>query len=155
AFPVFINILTSLPVRPDMHLAITTTSMGAGAFTATLPGCMAPQLGNFVTTARTATDPACTDNHLNDNEHFFSDTANGSVKTYRGDLAAAMGCLVQVGANGCGFEQPLAAARAALGDPMMNLPAPAGNANFLRDDALLAVIFVTNEDDCSVPPDSQ
>src|SRR5437867_2336566 len=27
--PVFINILTSLPTRPNMHIAVTTSSMGA------------------------------------------------------------------------------------------------------------------------------
>src|SRR6185369_9283957 len=32
---------------------------------------------------------------------------------------------------------------------------PAGNGGFLRDDAYLAVVLVTNEDDCSVPDDSE
>jgi hypothetical protein len=34
------------------------------------------------------------------------------------------------------------------------LLAPAGNAGFLRPDAFLAVILITNEDDCSIPADS-
>src|SRR5262249_17755381 len=74
---------------------------------------------------------------------------------YSGDLATAFGCLAQVGASGCGFEHQMAAVRAALGDSTMNLPAPAGNANFLRNDAYLAIIWITNEDDCSAPPDSE
>jgi hypothetical protein len=154
-FPVFINILTSLPTRPNMHIAVTTSSMGAGAFTSSVPGCMAPDLGNFVYQIRAATDPACQTNKLNTNEHFFQDLNNGASKNYTGDLATAFGCVAQVGANGCGFEHQMAGVRAALGDPMMNLPAPAGNANFLRDDAYLAIIWITNEDDCSAPPDSQ
>src|SRR5690349_10267474 len=71
-FPVFINILTSLPVRLDMHLGLTTTSMGAGAFTASVPGCTAPDLGQFVDVPRSPMDPtSCTTNHLNAGEHFF------------------------------------------------------------------------------------
>jgi hypothetical protein len=33
-------------------------------------------------------------------------------------------------------------------------PAPAANDGFLRPDALLQVVLLTNEDDCSAPPDS-
>src|SRR5690242_785758 len=73
-FPVFINILTSLPTRPNMHLAVTTTEMGAGAFTASVPGCQAPDLGRFVDTPRSTMDPtSCMSNHLNAGEHFFVD----------------------------------------------------------------------------------
>jgi hypothetical protein len=49
-----------------------------------------------------------------------------------------------VGEYGCGFEQPLHAMKLAL-----NNSNPA-NAGFLRSDAALAVIFLTDEDDCSV-----
>ena len=155
-FPVFINILTSLPVRPQMHLAVTTTSMGAGAFTANVPGCQAPDLGRFVDTPRSPQDPtACSTNHLNTGEHFFVDEDAGTTKNYVGDLATAFGCVASVGSNGCEFEQPMAAARAALGDPTMGVQAPPENAGFLRDDAVLGVMLITNEDDCSVPPNSE
>jgi hypothetical protein len=155
-FPVFVNILESLPVRPDLHLAVVTSDMGAGAFTASVPGCMAPDLGNFVSTPRAPADPtACATNRLNSGEHFIIDAHGGTQKNYTGDLAPTFGCLAQVGSSGCGFEHQLAAVRAALGDPMMSLPAPAGNANFLRDDAVLGIIWVTNEDDCSAPPNSE
>jgi hypothetical protein len=154
--PVFINILESLPTRPSLHIAVTTSDMGAGAFTSSVPGCMAPDLGNFVTSPRNPQNPvACTSNHLNAGEHFFIDDNNGATRNYTGDLATAFGCVAQVGANGCGFEHQLAAVRAALGDPAVNLPAPAGNDGFLRKDALLAVVWITNEDDCSAPPDSE
>jgi hypothetical protein len=43
---------------------------------------------------------------------------------------------------GCGFEQPLEAMYLALDQN------PA-NAGFLRDDAVLAILFLTDEDDCS------
>ena len=155
-FPILINVLENLPVRPNLHIAVTTSDMGAGAFTSSVPGCQSPDLGNFISSPRNPQDPVvCASNQLNAGQHFFIDTDNGATRNYTGDLATAFGCVAQVGANGCGFEHQLAAVRAALGDPAMNLPAPAGNDGFLRPDALLAVVFITNEDDCSAPPDSE
>jgi hypothetical protein len=55
----------------------------------------------------------------------------------------AFTCLANLGTGGCGFEQPLEAARRAL-DPKQGR-----NPGFLRAEALLAVVFITDEDDCS------
>jgi hypothetical protein len=55
------------------------------------------------------------------------------------DLPAAFAAMARVGDAGCGFEQPFEAARIALD----------WTPGFLRDDALLLVVFVTDEDDCS------
>jgi len=55
----------------------------------------------------------------------------------------AFSCIAQLGVQGCGYEQPLEAARRAL-DRQTNV-----NPGFLRNDPLLAVIFITDEDDCS------
>jgi hypothetical protein len=49
-----------------------------------------------------------------------------------------------VGDRGCGFEQPFKAARQVLA------PYNTTTKGFLRDDALLLVVFVTDEDDCSM-----
>jgi hypothetical protein len=51
--------------------------------------------------------------------------------------------MASVGATGCGFEHQLESVYAALHN---NLPE---NAGFVRADAVLAVVFLTNEDDCS------
>src|SRR5205085_11472488 len=61
---------------------------------------------------------------------------------------ATFTCMASVGAGGCGFEHQLEAVYAALHN---NLPE---NAGFLRDDAVLVVVFLTNEDDASAPPDT-
>ena len=59
-------------------------------------------------------------------------------------LKETFSCIARVGVHGCGFEQPLESMRRALdGSRQQNL-------GFLREDALLAIIFVTDEDDCSV-----
>ncbi len=62
------------------------------------------------------------------------------------DAADVFGELVQVGTGGAGFEQGLDAAAAALSDDLLDGP----NSGFLRDDALLSVIFVSDEEDASV-----
>jgi len=58
------------------------------------------------------------------------------------------GCIATLSTGGCGFEQQLESAYVAL-----TSQADEGHPNhgFLRDDSLLAVIFVTDEDDCSSP----
>lgn len=63
--------------------------------------------------------------------------------------AQALACWGPQGIAGCGYEAPLEAVLAALarseedGDP---------GAGFLRDDALLQVVVVTDEVDCSIAP---
>jgi hypothetical protein len=78
---------------------------------------------------------------------FISDTdadEDGTrERNYSGSLAETFSCIAQLGITGCGFEQHLEAMRRAL-----NGSNPA-NANFLRESAFLAVIFIADEDDCS------
>ncbi len=65
----------------------------------------------------------------------------------RGDpnRAQALSCAANVGDNGPSVEMPLDALRMAVVDRM----ADGKNAGFLRVDALLAVVIITDEDDCS------
>ncbi|HEY4056639.1 MAG TPA: hypothetical protein VGM39_08520, partial [Kofleriaceae bacterium] len=58
------------------------------------------------------------------------------------DLAVALNPLLQAGSVGCDFEQPLGAMARVLDSPL--------NADFLRDDANLLVVLLSDEDDCSV-----
>ncbi len=72
--------------------------------------------------------------------------SNGTTNLPPGvDMAAALQCIGPQGINGPGFEAPLEAMRNAVLDE---------GAGFLRPDALLAVIFVTDEADCSAPPEN-
>ena len=77
----------------------------------------------------------------------------GAVDPFVEDFA----CVAIVGRHGCGFEQPLEATLKALlpSDSPVRFVAgqPHGdgaNAGFVRDDAVLAVVMVTDEDDCSI-----
>ena len=56
-------------------------------------------------------------------------------------------CIAALGERGCGFEHQFAAVLRALGADGRAMPAE--NQGFLRADALLAIVMVTNEDDCS------
>jgi hypothetical protein len=83
------------------------------------------------TTVLVAPDPACA---LDDQPAYQAYTQ--AAKDTR-----ALGCVARVGVLGCPFEQPLEAMRMALG---------AQNPGFLRADAALAVVVLSDEDDCSV-----
>lgn len=51
-------------------------------------------------------------------------------------------CMAQLGTDGCGFEQQLQAPIRALNQPNQNV--------FVRDESLLAVIVISDEEDCSI-----
>jgi hypothetical protein len=90
----------------------------------------------------------CGDGKLNTGEHFISNV-NGQAN-YAGSLEGTFGCIAALGDTGCGFEHPFGAMLRSLGADG-NGGAPAENANFLRPNAHLAVVLLTNEDDCSAP----
>jgi hypothetical protein len=75
------------------------------------------------------------------------------VANFSGDLANQIACVGLLGQQGCRFSGPFKSIREALS------PAGAGqatqvNLGFLRPDALLAVVLLSNKDDCSTPRDS-
>jgi hypothetical protein len=76
----------------------------------------------------------------------------GSERNFDGDIEQVMACLAELGIGGCGFEQQLGSVRRALGGDEDG--APRENADFLRDEASLAIILLTDEDDCSAPDGS-
>jgi hypothetical protein len=163
-FPTFINILNTLPNGlPNVHIAVVTSDMGAGAFSGAIGGCGNADNGTFVDHVRAATDPICTTGNppaqLNAGKHFIESLNGGTQNNVTGNLTDVFRCIAQVGTSGCGFEDHLEAVRAALGDQTGNAtyniparPIPPNNAGFLRDDAYLAVILITNEEECSTAP---
>jgi hypothetical protein len=61
-------------------------------------------------------------------------------------VATQVACMTSLGTQGCGFEQHLRASQRALTRP--------DQLTFVRDEALLAVIIVSDEDDCSLESSS-
>jgi len=145
-FPNFINVLNTIEGGlPNVHIGVVSTDLGttgaadnqAGPGIGMGPGSCSGQgkAGNLQTNGTTLV-----------NGNFINDQNNGNgtrTKNYTGTLEAAFSAVASLGAAGCGFEQPLEAAKRALnGNP--------SNPGFLRPTANLALVFVTDEDDCSL-----
>jgi hypothetical protein len=96
----------------------------------------APDLHVGVITGDLCTRSDVTIPYLSDRVH-----AGQRLRSYSGTLAGALGALGDAGATGCDRPQLLEAMRRALSSP--------ANRGFLREHALLQVIFITDEDDRS------
>ncbi|HXI58845.1 MAG TPA: hypothetical protein VNO55_22415, partial [Polyangia bacterium] len=145
-FPAFVNVLSGLPGGlPNLHVAVVSSSMGAGPQAPVAQCPVGGDAGQFQTAPRVA---GCTTG-LPASEHFLSSV--DGVTNFTGDMVTAFSCMAQLGDQGCGFEHQFASVLRAL-EPGPNLPPT--NQGFLRPEAYLAIILLTNEDDCSAPPDS-
>jgi hypothetical protein len=136
---------------PDLHVAIVTSDMGAGDGSSIMGCSVSGDNGVF----RYQPTGTCTNVGFTDpNATFLVDSGGtGTPTTNFGtqDITAVFQCISTVGATGCGFEHQLASVARALGADGMGGPPPQ-NAGFLRPDAYLGIVLVTNEDDCSGPP---
>lgn len=72
------------------------------------------------------------------------DTEHRKYSTSSSELAQELGCALQPGTEGSGDERPIDALLAALSP---ELDSPRCNGGFLRDDALLVVTLVSDEED--------
>ena len=139
-FDRFIGVLQQIEGGlPDVHIAVVNTDMGANDV---IPRCGDPDNGAFQYTP--SADCALGDSFALDGTYLV-DVADetqpdGRRRNYSGSLQDAFSCIAKVGLQGCGFEMQLESMRQGL----LNAPA-----DFLREEAFLAVIFITDEDDCS------
>lgn len=124
---------------PDVHIGVATTNVGTGGVL--IGGCS------------TAAAPEGDDGQLQTNGcaglqgPYVSDLKNPDGtrdRNYSGDLVPLLGCMTSIGTAGCGFEAPLESIKRAL--------SPGKNPGFLRPDAVLGVLILTDEDDCSALP---
>jgi hypothetical protein len=147
-FPVFTDVLKNLPGGlPDVHIAVISSSMGAGQEQGIAQCPVGGDRGQFQFAPLGA---SCTKATLNPGQTFISNI--GGMANYTGDISDMFGCIALLGEGGCGFEHQFASTLRALGAD--GSPAPTTNNDFLRPDAYLAVILMTNEDDCSAPPNT-
>jgi hypothetical protein len=127
---------------PDVHIGVVTTDLGTRA-----PGELGP--GRSVGTGPGSCSADGDRGELRRapavDGNFISDILrpNGTrERSYTGSLTDAFTQLADVGSAGCAYARPLEAARRALVDN------PA-NAGFLREDAYLMIVMLTNDEDCS------
>ncbi len=119
----------------DVNFAVVTTDMDnpdfGGQFAVVNPGSQCA--GNF------DCNRATTRSIINTEDYRSTGTLD------RTELTRDLGCLLAPGNSGSGTEKGLDAARTALSEPLIN----GLNSGFLRPEAFLAVVFVSDEDDCS------
>jgi len=148
SFPAFMDVLKGFPGGlPNVHIAVVSSSMGAGR-NPSIDHC--PPGGDQGVFRSAPIGATCAKGALNAGQRFIAHV-NG-MTNYRGDISDVFGCIAALGDGGCGFEHQFASVLRALGAD--GAPPPAENAGFLRPGASLAVILITNEDDCSARPDS-
>jgi hypothetical protein len=147
---------------PDLHIGIVSTDLGAGQGEAggdcavplgdrgllwgndPTPGVRASVAGapngcGLAAGARWIETHRCPD-------------GDRSIVNYSGDLADVFSCMVRaLGTRGCGYSHALESARLAL-EPQPGIND--ANRGFLRKKAFLAIIIVSDKDDCSAPADS-
>jgi len=141
-FPTFMTRLMDPPGLPNIHVAVISSDMGAGDGSVASCDSTNGKNGIFQYTAR----GTCASSGLNAGATFISDIAG--VRNYTGNLPDVFTCIAALGEQGCGFEHQFASITRALGvDGRGGVPAE--NADFLRADAYLVIVMITNEDDCS------
>jgi hypothetical protein len=129
------------------HLGVITSDLGAGQFNLGGGQCHPGGDGGKLQPLGAAHDPSCQP-PTGANFLIYDQLASTTNAPPMQDVATTLGCMVTVGDKGCGFEHQLESVYRALHDM------PAENAGFLRDGAVLVVVFLTDEDDCSAPPDT-
>jgi hypothetical protein len=168
ALPLFLGELVEPPDRngdglsdwlpiTDLQVGVVTTDMGTGGFT--VPTCARSDFGDDGLLRSTGNSgvAGCMATYPS-----FLGYRPGAGQTVA-DFSFDIGCVANAGTGGCGFEQPLEAALKALspGVPTSELSDPPvffrgtlghgdrENDGFVRPDTLLAVVVITDEEDCS------
>ncbi len=138
----------TLPIH-DLHFAVITSDMGNGGFP--VPPCATTfgDDGILVTRGNTGT-AGC----MAEYPPYLGFMPPGDTARFAADFA----CVARAGTGGCGFEQPLEATLKALTPSTSPITFNFGtvghedreNAGFVRANSLLAVVLMTDEEDCSV-----
>jgi hypothetical protein len=135
---------------PDrMHLGVVTSRMGTGGID--VPGCGNAEVGDDGLLRMTADGSvaSCAESYPS-----FLRFAPGRDDPE--EIARDLGCLAQVGTSGCAYPQPLEAALKAIAPSTSSIVFQNGtvghgdSAHWGFVESALAVIAVTDRDDCSV-----
>jgi hypothetical protein len=138
-----------IPPISDLHVGVVSTDLGTGI--APVPTCDAAGDHGVLRTEGSRTLAGCNATYPS-----FLSFAPGVDPS---ELAMDVACVASAGIGGCGFEHQLDATLKAITpsactDPWCTVGGTTGhadgaNAGFLRDDSLLALVVVSDEEDCS------
>lgn len=151
ALPRLVDAITR--VAPSLHVGVVTSDMGVGGL---VVGFCETRYGDDGRLIDTAGASGCSGTYPSVFEFGI-----GSA-----DRVEDLGCVARVGTGGCGWEQQLEAALKALSPsvpqswtapdytPITFVDGTTGhadgaNAGLIRDDSVLAVLLLTDEEDCS------
>jgi hypothetical protein len=154
------NMFLNKPMGDDGMLQTSNAVAVSGIFTTLAPG------GNPIEVV--PGDPACATVTFPVGQRYIDYSAD-QTDAQRASLA--LSCITKLGKNGCGMEQQLESVLKALTPPdsqfkfsmntngqgtaIRQTSVSGPNANFLRDDAVLAIVFLSDEEDCSLPDSSR
>ena len=142
---------------PDLHVGVISSSQGAGAWSdvnSCKPGNPGDDGGRFQQGPGGVGSGACPALHAGERYLKTGDGTADNPSNFDGDIRPLFQCMALLGQGGCGFESQFKSTLTALQKAALPADKDADNGGFLRDDALLAIVMVTNEDDCSVADDS-
>lgn len=138
------------PAITSLRTGVVTSDMGTGG--AVVPTCTNSRFGDdgILRTRGNTAIAGCDATYPS-----FMDFEAGTTPIE--SFAADVGCVATIGTNGCGFEQQLEATLKALTSSTATTSFVGGtsghadghNAGFLRDDAILLIVMLTDENDCS------
>jgi hypothetical protein len=168
------EVIRKFPPVKSLHLGVVSSDMGANG-AEDLPGGNRTECGtvgaamntfgddglliNTPTPEVVAMDPSCNKTF---ERSYLEFVAEGSTQADATALGADFGCIARLGIKGCGFEQQLEAMWKALA-PSTDTSFSRGtaghgnaeNAGFIRQDSVIAIIHVSDEEDCSIPDGSR
>lgn len=141
AIPSIVLTLADVPGgTPSLHIGVVSTDLGVKGADDASPGVDIPE--GFC--AGAGKDGVLQTNGAPVDDLFIADLEDikgARIQNYTGTLADVLSQMAESPTTGCAFEQPLEAIRRALTHPM--------NGGFLRPSARLAIVLLTDEDDCS------
>lgn len=137
-FDRFVNVLENIEGGlPNVHIGVISADLGAGPYS--VGNCVPGGDGAVLQSSPHGDCEGPTDAYISDVANYDGTRA----RNYSGDLAETFACIADLGTDGCEFSQPIAAARRALDGSV------AANNGFLREEAFLQIVYITDQDDCS------
>jgi hypothetical protein len=142
-FPDFMNELLAIQGgAPDMRIAVISSNVGAGP---NMPAAECPpggDRGKFQVREECKLDAGVKYLTVDGMGKTNFETQGGLPK-----LPDVFSCMAALGTSGCGYEHQLLSLYFALDNTTNE-----SNKGFIRDDAYLGVVILSDEDDCSAEP---